>query len=145
MSFESDFPRLTDRNYRITSPETPDYNCVAWAAGDTEHWWQPGSYWLPADWPAEDFGMGALEQVFLTLGYENCGQDAGLEEHFEKVAIYGASGFLYTHAARQLATGKWTSKLGRGVDIEHDNPADIAGGIYGDLVEIMKRPIRSGA
>jgi len=33
------FPRLTAARYRVTSPATTDYNCVAWAAGDTEHWW----------------------------------------------------------------------------------------------------------
>lgn len=29
-----DFPRLTSGNHRITSPATPDYNCIAWAAGN---------------------------------------------------------------------------------------------------------------
>ena len=51
------------------------------------------------------------------------------------------SGFTYTHAARQLPTGKWTSKLGKGKDIEHDTPEDVAGGLYGELQEIMKRPL----
>ncbi len=64
MSWSDDFPRLTPQNHRITSLAGPDYNCVAWAAGDVEHWWQPGVYWLPPDWPHDDFGMGALEQLF---------------------------------------------------------------------------------
>jgi hypothetical protein len=42
MNWASDFPRLTPGNHRVTSPATPAYNCVAWAAEDTEHWWQPG-------------------------------------------------------------------------------------------------------
>jgi hypothetical protein len=51
---------------------------------------------------------------------------------------YGSSWF-YTHAARQLPTGKWTSKLGKAEDIEHDSPDDVAGGIYGEVVLFMRR------
>lgn len=72
MSWSIDFPRLTAQNHRITSPATANYNCVAWAAGDVEHWWQPGKYWPVAEWPQDDFGLGALEQVFLRQGFENC-------------------------------------------------------------------------
>jgi hypothetical protein len=35
--------------------------------------------------------------------------------------------------------GKWTSKLGNEEDIEHDTPESVAGGLYGDVVLIMKR------
>ncbi len=140
MSWASDFPRLTPGNHRITSPATTDYNCVAWAAGDTENWWQAGDYWLPEDWPEDDFGLGALEAAFRALGYKSCARDATLEPGFTKVALYG-SRLLYTHAARQLPSGKWTSKLGKGEDIEHDTPDDVSDGIYGEVVEIMKRPI----
>lgn len=136
------FPRLTLANYRITSPATLDYNCVAWAAEDTEHWWQPGTYWLPKDWPEDHASLAALEQAFAAMGYADCSMDARCEPGFVKVALYG-SGFFYTHAARQLASGKWTSKLGMDVDIEHDTPDDVAGGVYGEVVEIMKRPIRT--
>jgi hypothetical protein len=84
-----EFPRLTPDNHRVTSPATPDYNCVAWAAEDSEHWWQPGTYWLPADWPEDDCGMGALERAFLAQGYANCGMDTSPEPGFSKVALYG--------------------------------------------------------
>jgi hypothetical protein len=134
------FPRLIPANHRITSPATSDYNCVAWAAEDTEHWWQPGTYWLPKDWPQDDASMAALEQLFAAMGYVDCSMDAREEPDFAKVALYG-SGPLYTHAARQLPNGAWTSKLGEEVDIEHDSPEDVAGGIYGDVVAIMKRPV----
>ncbi len=136
----SDFPRLTPDNHRVTSPETIDYNCAAWAAGDTQHWWQPGEYWLPADWPEDDYGLGALEQAFLALGYVSCEMDATLEVGFLKVALYGSGG-TYTHAARQLPGGKWTSKLGKGEDIEHDAPEDVTGGVYGDVMGFMKKPV----
>ena len=137
----AEFPRLTAANHRVTSPATSDYNCVAWSAGDTEHWWQPGVFW-PGLPPCGDFGIGVLERAFAELGYSDCGSDDRLEQGIEKVALFG-SGAFYTHAARQLPTGKWTSKLGRDVDIEHDTPDDVAGGIYGEVVQIMKRYIPS--
>jgi hypothetical protein len=137
MNSSKDFPRLTAANHRITSPATTDYNCIAWAAGETSHWWQPGVYW-PTTVPPDDFGIGVLERAFAEFGFEDCGDDDGLEAGFEKVALYG-SGTFYTHAARQLPTGIWTSKLGRDVDIEHETPDDVAGGIYGEVVQIMKR------
>jgi hypothetical protein len=131
-----DFPRLKPANHRITSPASADYNCIAWAAQDTEHWWQPGVFW-PVELPADDFGITALERAFLILGFENC-PEGSLEAGFLKVALYG-SDLLYTHAASQLPTGKWTSKLGRAEDIEHDTPDDVAGGVYGEVVGFMKR------
>ena len=132
------FPGLRIDNHRITSPADTRYNCIAWAAGDTEHWWQPGVYWLPSDWPTDEYGLRALEQLFLHLGYKDCVMDVALEPGFEKVALYG-DGQFYTHAARQLPDGKWTSKLGKDVDIEHDTPHDVAGGLYGDEMQVMKR------
>jgi hypothetical protein len=137
------FPRLTPANHRVTSPATTDYNCVAWAAGDTAHWWEPGRFWpLPAG--RDEFGVGALEAAFRHLGFEPCESEVA-EPGFEKVALYAESRLLYTHAARQLATGLWTSKLGGAEDIEHDTPDDVAGGVYGKVVQFMKRPIRSPA
>ncbi len=138
MTTSKDFPRLTEQNHRITSPPSLDYNCIAWSAGDTEHWWQPGVYWPIATVEGE-FGLWTLEQAFLSLGFEDC-DDGGLEPDHEKVALYGASLF-YTHAARQLPDGKWTSKLGRSEDIEHDTPDDVAGGIYGEIAQFMKRQV----
>jgi hypothetical protein len=133
------FPRLTPENHREASPESPDYNCVAWAAEDTQRWWQPRVYW-PVDVSREEFGVGTLTEAFVALGYQSCGMDGSLESGFQKVALYG-SALMYTHAARQLPSGKWTSKLGRGVDIEHDTPDAVAGGIYGEVFAIMKRVV----
>ena len=49
-----------------------------------------------------------------------------------------------TRAARQLASGRWTSKLGNEDDIEHDTPDDVAGGVYGNVAVIMRRKTGSG-
>jgi hypothetical protein len=67
----NDSPRLTPENHRTTSPSTPDYNCIAWSADDTRHWWQPGLYW-PVQAPEGDYGISVLEQAFAALGYEAC-------------------------------------------------------------------------
>lgn len=132
-----DFPRLTAANHRITSPESWDYNCIAWATEDVAHWWQPGVFW-PLQVSADAYGVEDLIRAFQFLGYEES-PDGSFEPAFDKVALYGTAAF-YTHAARQLPIGRWTSKLGRAEDIEHESPNDVAGGIYGEVVLFMKRP-----
>lgn len=137
----ADFPRLTPQNHRVIGEATNDYNCIAWACHDTSRWWQPGpvSYWPVPATPA-DSGVGDLIAMFTSLGFVEC-ESADLELGFEKVAVYGLSQLLYTHAAILLPTGKWTSKLGAWELIEHDTPEDVAGGVYGDLYQFMKRPL----
>jgi len=66
-------------------------------------------------------------------------RDGSFEEGFEKLAIYG-SGLMYTHAARQLPDGRWTSKLGQHEDITHTTTEAIEGSDYGEVVQCMKRP-----
>ena len=87
---------------------------MAWSVGNTERWWQPGVYW-PAETHQDDYGLGILVEAFRSLGFEEC-DEGGLERGYEKVALYGST-FLYTHAARQLPSGKWTSKLWRSVRV----------------------------
>lgn len=132
------FPRLTPTNHRVTSPPSIVYNCIAWAAGDASIWWQSGLHWPFASHPFDDT-VEELKRVFQTLGYEEC--PAGdLEPGFEKVVLFGVSG-QYTHAARQLPSGKWTSKLGTEDDIEHDSPETVGGGIYGDVALFLRRQL----
>lgn len=133
------FPNLNPHNHRITSPASPDYNCIAWSAGDTNHWWQPGLFW-PVQATKYDCGIGDLMEAFAKLGFESC-DDGSFEAGFEKLALYGSS-FLYSHAARQLSNGRWSSKLGGEEDIEHDSPEDVAGGVYGEVAQFMKRPVQ---
>lgn len=73
------------------------------------------------------------------MGYEVC-DNTELEVGFEKIAIYGDSDGEATHAARQLPNGKWTSKLGRWEDIEHELEG-LTGEMYGEVKQILKRPI----
>lgn len=132
------FPRLTEDNHEQASASDVRYNCIAWAVRDTDHWWQPGAYW-PVEVSRDEHGIGALEAAFKELGFVEC-PDGKLEPGLDKVALYG-SAFMYTHAARQLPDGRWTSKLGKAEDITHDTPDDVAGGLYGEVVEFMMRPV----
>ena len=63
-----------------------------------------------------------------------------MEKGFQKIALYVKDG-IPTHAARQLPTGKWTSKLGRDIDIEHDFPEVLNGADYGVASIFMKKEI----
>ncbi len=135
------FPLLDLNAYRNSSPPSDVYNCLAWAAGRDDKWWEPavgaGYYWPPG--APFDYSIIAAIKVYEGLGFSIC-PNSDHEDQFEKVAIYGETGD-YTHAARELPNGKWTSKLGRNQDIEHDNPEALVGGDYGQIVGFMKRPL----
>jgi hypothetical protein len=144
MSRKEDFPLLAPGNHRKTSPATPTYNCIAWAAGDDGRWWWPDDFFIgywPDDAPRE-VTLSAFIRAYETLGYSGC-DDNSLERGFEKVAIY-AIGSVPTHAARQLKGGRWTSKLGKAEDIEHELGA-IEGRMYGKVVVYMRRPTLTGS
>src|SRR5258708_35906706 len=117
---EAIFPALREAGYRITSPATPSYNCFAWAGNDTRYWWQPvplrGFHW-PEEIPGE-LNMENLLRVYQMLGYNVC-ESRAAESDVEKIAIYAEPDGLPTHAARQLSSGKCTSKLGELEDVEH--------------------------
>jgi len=88
-------------------------------------------------------------RAFGKFGYEPC-ENSELEENFEKVAIYVSTKDEIhtpkgtpTHMARQLSDGKWTSKLGQDVDISHNSLQSIEGKTYGEIKQILKRPIQS--
>ena len=81
----------------------------------------------------------AFEEAFRTIGYEPC-DDGELEDSYEKVAIYSKGG-LVKHMARQLPSGWWTSKLGKGDDIEHETPGELEGELYGTIASYMRRSV----
>lgn len=138
---EGAFPQLTGANHAVTSPATSAYNCIAWAFGrDDARFWPsgPDGYAWPQDVSAPD-ALESIKNLFISVGYSECG-DGSKEPEFEKIAIYiNAEG--PQHAARQLETGRWTSKLGSLHDIEHSLEA-IQGGDYGYPKVFLKRPSR---
>ncbi len=135
------FPGLRTATYRVTSPCDPDYNCIAWAAGDTTDWWWPVDDPLEGYWPVgvpRQRTLPVFSSVFALLGYAVCASEE-LETGFEKVALFADRFGIPTHAARQLPNGRWTSKLGEMEDIEHELHA-LEGDIYGTVVLVMKQP-----
>jgi hypothetical protein len=137
LQFEALFPDLKTNGYTLTSPATPDYNCIAWAAGKNDRWWWPDPSPM-AYWPEEprECTLNSFIRVFRSMGYETCNNPA-LEEGFEKVAIY-VKDSRPTHMARQLHTGDWTSKCGRSEDMSHTLDGLEHSG-YGEVAVIMKR------
>ena len=133
-NLEDIFPNLS--GYQITSPASLQYNCVSWALNITTEWWSHDATWPMSVTRSPD--AGALVPLFETLGYEVCDSDER-EVGYEKVAIYARSG-EWTHAARQLEDGQWTSKLGPFEDITHPSLENLAGETFGSVHCIMRRP-----
>jgi hypothetical protein len=144
---QNDHPDLTDDHCVVTSPRSNGYNCIAWAAGDNTRWWWPTplrgvNYW-PRGIPREET-LAAFISAFGTRGFAPCA-DGSLEDGIEKVALFakrvGAS-LIPTHAALQLETGQWTSKMGTLEDITHFTLNAVDGPVYGEAVQFMARPRR---
>jgi len=70
------FPGLTRGGHAITSARSQNYNCIAWAAGDSQRWWWPGPPEAPEPyWPtgvARDETLAAFRAAFASLGYAEC-------------------------------------------------------------------------
>jgi hypothetical protein len=140
-NIDREFPRLRLAGYSITSPASDDYNCIAWAGGEIERKWDPdptaGRYWpegVPRILDVESF-----VRLFASKGgYSPC-ESGALEEGFEKIAIFVSLSQEVTHAARQLPSGAWTSKLGDWEDIEHHALSGLESSFYGRVSIILKR------
>ena len=102
---EGRFASLQPDDYDVTSLESRRYNCIAWAGGRDNDWWEPvrgaGYYW-PDDMSWDD-KVESLCAVFASLGFEKCAE-AAPEPGYETVAIYGEDD-AYLHAARQIDGG----------------------------------------
>lgn len=145
------FPKLEDDvDFKVTSPQTPDYNCIAWAYHHNDRWMWPGGqefkncdgfhYW--PDGVEDSTDVSAFIKAFEKTGYSLC-EDCSFEKGYRKIALYVEKGTTEcTHAARQLSNGKWTSKLGQLNDIQHGTPYTIEGDLYGEVYCIMKREHR---
>ncbi|MFO0925979.1 MAG: hypothetical protein U0736_02945 [Gemmataceae bacterium] len=146
--FPNAWPNL--KNYVVLGPGTgiftfkPDnnkllytpgqYNCFAWSVGLTNNYFFPDNY---ADMHRFFAARRFTAYASLTPRLLN-------PRLYQTVAVYGypdpATGrMIYTHAARQEVTGKWTSKLGELGLIQHDTAQDIAGGNWGQVVRYYYR------
>jgi hypothetical protein len=129
------FPNLHSK--KVIGPRTSQFNCIAWAAGDSNRWYDPKNYWprhLRFSW-----GIDSLERLYGALGYEKA-DDGSIEPEYLKIALYKSKiDASWTHAAIQTPSGIWQSKLGWGELIEHLTPDDVAGGSYGEVAGFMRR------
>jgi hypothetical protein len=81
--------------------------------------------------------VATFTEMFRLYGFEPC-DDSSQEHGFEKIALFTRDK-LVKHAARQLQTGRWTSKLGDGFDIAHSTLEDLEGKKYGFAEHFYRR------
>jgi hypothetical protein len=137
---EAYFPSLQESGYEITSPPTPEYNCIAWAAGNDDVWGWPDPF-EDFYWPSEAQRIETLEafvQAFGLDGYHKI-VDTSTVPIGNRVAIFVDRQGIPTHASRQLPNGRWTSKLGQLEDIEHYSLDGLEGSVYGTVAVILEK------
>jgi len=155
IEFYEEFPHLHGGNHRPTSDATPQpgrvtrpyyiYNCFAFVVGDRRKFWWPGGYGY---WPREN-APETVEELMSVLreqfNYEEC--DGSYEKGVQKVAIFTKND-VPVHIAIQRSSrgGKWLSKMGYNIDMEHDLHAvetqhgdDIGKHGYGTVAKFMRR------
>jgi hypothetical protein len=97
-------------------------------------------------WPetlAKNTDAATMIELFRKEGgFEPCA-DGLLEEGFEKIVL-NVNNNVVTHAARQVSSGEWTSKLGSMEDIEHEAVESLEGiepDDYGKATLFLKRSL----
>lgn len=120
--------------FQVSGKSTRTYNCIAWSLGITSRWINPGKSWAECDKINSTNG-----------GYKRMnGLDFSLVKGYEKIVLYGkvdSQGRVteFTHQARQLSDGTWTSKLGGMAEIRHATPDTVGGSSYGRPVAVYYR------
>lgn len=131
---EAAFPGLRGTAWRISSPVDARYNCLSFAVGVEDRFWWPTSknYWPQELATSAAPTLSCFRELFVDLlGFEECDNDT-LEPGQTKVALF-VRGDAPKHAARQLSTGQWQSKLGQDVDIVHELRA-----LEGDTYRVVR-------
>lgn len=130
----SKFPNLVKSGFKKTSDADTGYNCYAHALHSDSEWCDDFHSW-PDNVPRE-YSIDAYAAMIVEHGFEECDSN-DFEKGHEKIVLFAKDG-LPQHAARQLSKKKWTSKLGRKMDIEHEIDA-FKGSMYGEPVRYFKR------
>lgn len=137
---EKKFPGLGGTPWAIKSRRTKRYNCLAWAAREKHRRWDfaKGAYWPPGVKRAS--GIAYLVGAFQAEGFSVCNENdcQAYDSTADSIVVYEMNR-IGTHAARLLANGMWSSKLGDLEDVQHKTPEDISGIIYGNPIVYMKR------
>jgi hypothetical protein len=148
---EREFPRLAADGWKKTSEATFDYNCFAFALHDQDDWYSPlpicGYYWPANKLPRNTALPTMIELYRYEGGFEPC-ENGEHQEGFEKIALFVNQAGNVTHAARQVDSKTWTSKLGSLADIEHVllgslEDAGIGSDDYGRVAQFLKRPAKA--
>lgn len=129
-------------HYRRTSDPTIDYNCLAWAVENNQRWFDPQRFCVGYYWPQDierEWNMSNVLKILALYGYTEVSDNPSVESGYVKVAIYSDSDKSPTHFARQLQSGKWTSKAGELIDFEHDNLECLQCDSYGTIDRILKK------
>ncbi len=125
-------------NFIFTSKQTWDYNCVMWAL-HIDHIWKDFGY-SDDGYLNPDQTTTPYINFYKENGFVIC-ENALLEDGFEKICIFSNRG-NFSHVSRQLADGRWASKMGNYEDIEHSAVTDVGGVGYGNPEFYMKRPFQ---
>lgn len=142
VEIEAHFPNLVESGYFVTSAHSELYNCIAYAAGDETKKWDcgmlpvPGYYWPPG--AKRGKYVDALISAFESIGFEQC-TNGDLESGYQKVVLYADADGAWTHAAKQLPDGAWSSKIGSCEDIRHLTPYALCSCDYGSVWHYMRR------
>ena len=131
-------PLKSDVNFKLSSPFSFQYNCIAFAMGMTDRWVDHGDipwHW----WPPVERGSSVehLKNAFRYFGFEECGMDDTIDDQYDKVALYQLAD-CWTHAARIVASGIFHSKFGESYDGYHSS-GDVLQAQYGNVCLIMRR------
>jgi len=135
----SAFPNSTQFPFLATSPPTTSYNCIAWAYSDPTRWYWPdpqNTYFWPANVP-RNIDIPSFILLYESIGYAVCPNGSYIKG-VEKIAIFSDDKNHPTHAARQLPSGFWTSKLGKEIDVQHTIQG-TEGRFYGNVAVYMQR------
>jgi hypothetical protein len=141
---EAQCPTLVGKPYRVTSPSSKAYNCLAWANCDWHRYWspQPNYYWPLGLLREDTTRVEVLEDYFRAQGFQPC-DSVARDPSVEKVAIFGDARGA-NHVARRPANGDWLSKMGDGADIEHAELDWVECGLYGSVRAVMCRRAHEG-
>jgi hypothetical protein len=119
------FPNL--KTWSVTSPDDPQYNCIAWTVGITNQ-----SIWPPGD-TVQHFDAFYAEYG-LTVS-NSCDR----EYKKRKVALYGFNSKDCRHASIETHDCGWhESKLGSGLRIMHIK-TELEGGQWGNIIRCYEK------
>lgn len=130
-------------NFSYTSLKRRGFNCVAYALEFENKDWDMLVFAkiYNLDKTQLDHSANGYAKIFSEkFGFEKC-DNPNLEEGFKKIALYENNEGDFTHIARQMESGKWTSKMGNYEDIEHYDLIGISGNFYGKPSMYMRKVI----